>query len=447
MKPVVVAGAGLSGLAAGVFLSRRGIPVVVCEQKPFAGGRAYSFVDPRSGETVDNGQHVMIAAYDGTMRLLEVIGSRPLVRMQKRARFLFHHPEKGFRAVTLPRLFPPLNCAAGILRSSLLGMADRTRLLRAGATLLRNEQAMEADLRSLTVEEWLDRTRQSIETRRSFWEPLAIAIMNEHCNTASALLFARTIRKAFFGHWHASAFALPTVGLSRLFAEPAIDYIVRHGGHVRTACGVRRVIGDGVSAQGVSLDDGTVVDAHAVILALPPYRVRDVLPETLLADGYLAGVEQIPFTPILSLHLWFSEEFMGSEEIVGIIGRRIQWIFNRRSIAPASHGNSRNVAAGYICAVISAAQRFVELGNDELLAIALEDLRAIYGARLSPPTAFLAIREKRATFSSSPATEPLRPGPRTPLRNLFLAGDWTATGYPATIEGAILSAERSSALV
>jgi zeta-carotene desaturase len=157
-------------------------------------------------------------------------------------------------------------------------------------------------------------------------------------------------------------------------------------------------------------------------------------------------VEQIPFTPILSLHLWFAENFMGSEAIVGIIGRRIQWIFNRRAIVP-SHGNSPNVAAGYVCAVISAAQKFLGLGNGELLAIALEDLRAVYGPEVPDPAASLVIREKRATFSPSPATERLRPGSRTPLGNLFLAGDWTATGYPATIEGAISSGERCAALV
>jgi zeta-carotene desaturase len=300
---------------------------------------------------------------------------------------------------------------------------------------------------SLTIEEWLQRTGQNSETRRSFWEPLAIAIMNERCATASALLFARSLRKAFFDHWHAAAFAVSQVGLSRLFAEPAIEYIVNRGGRLVTGNGVTRVVEQNGSATGVCLDDGAAVEASAVILAVPPYRVRDLLPEVLRSRGYLAGVEQIPFTPILSLHLWFSEDFMGPEDIVGIIGRRIQWIFNRRTITPSSHGNSPKVAAGYICAVISAAQRFIGLSNEELVAIALEDLRAVYGRHLPDPTASLAIREKRATFSSSPATEPLRPGPQTPLANLFLAGDWTATGYPATIEGAIVSAERCTALV
>jgi len=326
-------------------------------------------------------------------------------------------------------------------------MANRFRLLRAGITLWRRERSLEGALGSLTVKEWLDREGQNIETRRSFWEPLAIAIMNEQCSTASALLFARALRKAFFDHWHSAAFAVPEAGLSRLFVEPAINYIVNRGGRLVTGNGVARVVEQSGVAAGVCLDDGTVVEGSAVILAVPSYRVRDLLPEVLRAGGFLADVDRIPFAPILSFHLWFPEDFMGQEDIVGIIGRRIQWIFNRRSIAPCSHGISPKVAAGYVCAVISAAQKFVGMGNDELLAIALEDLRTVYGPEVQDPIASLVIREKRATFSSSPATERVRPGHRTPLPNLFLAGDWTATGYPATIEGAVVSGERCAALV
>jgi squalene-associated FAD-dependent desaturase len=447
VKPVVIAGGGLSGLAAGVFLSRRGIPIVLCEQKPYAGGRAYSFRDPRSGETVDNGQHVLIAGYDATMRLLDVLGSRHLVRVQSTPRFLLHHPERGFCPVVLPHLPPPFHLIAGILRSNLLRMADRMRLLRAGIAAASADRSMERSLGAFTVQEWLHRTGQNEETTRSFWEPLAIAMMNEQCATASALVFVRSLRKAFFDHWRSAAFAVPQAGLSTLFADPAIDCMIKRGGKVLLGTGVARVLEAGGAATGVRLEDGSVIESSAVILAVPSHRVRDLLPDALGSQGFLAGIEQIPFSPILSLHLWFPHDFMRHEDIVGIIGRRLQWIFNRRSIVPPSRGNSPNVAEGYVCGVISAAQKYVGLTNDQLLAIALEDLRALYGQIVSDPSSTLILREKRATFSSSPATEVLRPGARTPLPNLFLAGDWTATGYPATIEGAVVSAERCAALV
>jgi zeta-carotene desaturase len=447
VKPVVIAGGGLSGLAAGVFLTRRGIPVVVCEQKPFAGGRAYSFLDRRSGETVDNGQHVLIAGNDATMRLLELLGSRHLVRVHTTPRFLLHHPERGFCPVVLPPLSPPFHLVAGILRSNLLRKADRLRLLLAGVAAASAGRLREGGLGALTVQEWLQRTGQNEETTRSFWEPLAIAMMNEQCATASALIFVRSLRKAFFDHWRSAAFAVPQVGLSTLFADPAIDYIVSRGGRVLLGNGVAHVLEAEGSATGVRLADGSDVQSRAVILAVPPHHVRELLPDTLRSRGFLGGIERIPFSPILSLHLWFPNDFMRHEDIVGVVGRRIQWIFNRRSIAHPSHGNSRKVAGGYVCGVISAAQKFVGLLNDQLLAIALEDLRAVYGREVPEPTSVLVLREKRATFSSSPATEVLRPGAQTPFPNLFLAGDWTATGYPATIEGAVFSGERCAALV
>lgn len=447
MKPVVIAGGGLSGLASGVFLSRRGIPVILFEQKPFAGGRAYSFLDRRSNETVDNGQHVLIAGYDATMRLLEELGTRHLVRIQRKPRFVFHHPERGFRAVTLPHLPPPFHLAAGILRSDLFGVANRVRLLRAGLELLRAGVLSRPGVGSITVARWLAGAGQNRETARSFWEPLAIAIMNEHCSAASAEVFVRSLRKAFLDDWHSSAFAVPQVGLSRLFAEPAIAYIRDRGGRVVLGRGVERVLEDRGAAAGVRLDDGSEVEGRAVILALPPYRLREVLPDHAGLLSYVSGAEQILFSPILSVHLWFAEDFMGGEDIVGIIGRRLQWVFNRRSLSPPSDGNSRKLAGGYICAVISAAQEFIGMRSGDLVALALEDLRTVYGGGLPGPESSLVVREKRATFSPSPATEALRPGQRTPLPGLFLAGDWTATGYPATIEGAIVSAERCTSLV
>ena len=447
MKPVVIAGAGLSGLAAGVILSRRGIPVTMYEQKPFAGGRAYSFVDPRSGETVDNGQHVLIAGYDGTMRFLDLLGTRKCVWIQPRPRLLFHHPEKGFKSLTLPALPSPAHLVWGLLTCGLFSGNDLFRLLRAGLALLRSKAVPNATLRGWTVDQWLSHTGQSAESRRSLWEPLAIAIMNERSSTASALLFVHSLQKAFLSHWSASAFAVPTVGLSQLFVEPAVKLIRDNGGKVYCGTGVEEVLTHGSLARGVRLDDGSEREASSVILAVPSHRVRSILPEALVQVDYLKDIESIPLSPIVSIHLWFATDFMREEEIVGIIGRRIQWIFNRRMIAKRTDGISRNLAGGYICAVISAAFEFIGMSNEEIVAIAVEDLRSVYGSAVTPPTAKVVIREKRATFSSSPGTENFRPHQRTLLPNLFLAGDWTATGYPATIEGAIVSAERCTKLV
>jgi hydroxysqualene dehydroxylase len=280
----------------------------------------------------------------------------------------------------------------------------------------------------MTISEWLADTDQSAEMRRSFWEPLAVSIMNEHIDRASASIFVRALRTAFLGGWHTAALAIPTVGLSELFAEPAREYITGHGGEIRCGARVSSVVQEAGRVSAVDTSSGHRLRCCAVILAVPSSTVESILPHDLREGGFLQGISELPTSPIVSLHLWYDREFM-HHGMLGLVDRRVQWLFKRK---------------GYLSAVISAAHEFVGMTNAELANIAQEDLRSVFGAEIGEPRHQLVIREKRATYSSSPHVEGLRPGTTTPLRNLFLAGDWTATGYPATIEGAVVSGEAAA---
>jgi squalene-associated FAD-dependent desaturase len=447
VTPIVIVGGGLSGLAAGVWLSRRRIPVLVLEQKPFPGGRAYSFTDAATGETVDNGQHVLIAGYDATMRFLADLGTRHLLATQPRPLLVLHHPEKGFRRLRFPALPSPLHLGWGFMTSDLFSLADRRRMLRAGQALLRWSDRDQKSIASLTIDEWLNSVGQSAETRRSIWEPLAISIMNEHCRVASALVFVRALREAFLRHWQGAALAVPRVGLSRLYVDDAVRVIKENGGDVRCGVDVQEVESENGMVTGVRTRDADITACTALILAVPSDRIRPLLPGELRSAGYLDGLERAPVSPIVSVHLWFEKEFMRGDTVVGLIDRRIQWIFNKRTIGGSAAPGQNQPPGGYICAVISAAGEFSEKTNEELAGIAAEDLRTVYGSAVGLPVRALVIREKRATFSPTPEFEGMRPGPKTPVPNLFLAGDWTATGLPATIEGAVVSAERCVPLV
>jgi len=447
VNPVIIVGGGLSGLAAGVWLSRRRISVLVLEQKPSPGGRAYSFTDTVTGETVDNGQHVLIAGYDATMRFLDDLGTRHLLVTQPRALLVLHHPEKGVRRLRFPALPSPLHVGWGFLTSDLFSVADRQRMLRAGRALLRWSERNADSIASLTVDEWLNSIGQSAETRRSLWEPLAISIMNEHCRVASALVFVRSLRKAFLQHWRSAALAVPRVGLSELYVNDAVRVIRENGGDVRCGVDVQTVRSQNGMVSGVRTRDGGLLACSALILAVPSDRIGALLPSELRSAGFLGGFERAPVSPIVSVHLWFEKEFMGEDKVVGLIDRRIQWIFNKRGAGVSGTTENSLRPLGYVCAVISAAHDFVGKSNEELAGIAEGDLRTVYGARVGPPVRALVIREKRATFSPTPEFERMRPGPKTPVGNLFLAGDWTATGFPATIEGAVISAEQCVPLV
>jgi hydroxysqualene dehydroxylase len=447
VKPAVIVGAGLSGLAAGVWLSRRKIPVLVLERKPSPGGRAYSFTDPATGETVDNGQHVFIAGYDATLRFFGDLGTRDLLEIQPRPLLVLHHPEKGLCRLRFPALPAPLHLGWGFLASDLFSAADKRRMLRAGRWLLRWSERQAESLAAMSVDEWLSSVGQTAETKRSLWEPLAVSIMNEHCSTASALVFVRAIRKAFLERWQSAALAIPRVGLSDLYVKDAVRAIEENGGEVRCATDVREIRSDGRLVTGVQTRDARFLPCSLAVLAVPSDGVGAVLPQALRSAGYLEGIDRAPVSPIVSIHLWFENDFMGDDGVIGLIERRIQWIFNKR-IHSADAGKGKGMRpGGYVCAVISAAHQFAGKSNEELAGIAAEDLRTMYGARVGSPVRALVIREKRATFSPTPEFEKLRPGPATPIPNLFLAGDWTDTGFPATIEGAVVSAQRCVPLV
>lgn len=424
-RPVIVIGGGLAGLAAAVRLTGAGLPVVVLEQRPRTGGRASSVTDRVTGTVVDNGQHLLIAGYDRTLALTATIGSRHLLHVQDRPALLFHHPERGFVRFTLKRLPPPLHLLHGILTSSLFTPAERLTVLRAGMDLRRARRTDE------TIAGWLDRMGQPASVRASFWGPLAVSIMNAPVETASAATFLDALRIAFLGHWHDAALVFPRADLQSIFGDPAERFVTAHGGTVRCQTGAAAILTEGGRVTAVRLRDGTDLACSGVVLAVPPDAAAALYPAGSPVPDGLLRMAEAPGAPIVSLHLWFREHLM-DHEAVGLIGRSIHWVFRRES---------------HYALVISAAYGLVDRSREELVALALEDLRSVFGPGVGEPTHAMVIREKEATVALDPAVAGSRPGCRTPLKNLVLAGDWTATGLPATIEGAIRSGEAAARLL
>jgi zeta-carotene desaturase len=438
-RPVVIVGGGLSGLSAAVDLAAAGVPVLLLEQKFAAGGRACSYTDPTTGDTIDNGQHLLIAGYERTFAYLDRIGARHLTTTQPRPVLPFHHPDRGFVEFRLPPLPAPLNLLWGIATTPLLNVPDRIRLMRAGVAL-RLCRPASGD----TITRWLDAQHQSAEARRCFWEPLAVAIMNEQMDHAPASLFIRTLRTAFLDHWSRSALVFPQAGLSAVFVDPACAFIERHGGAVRCAAGVISLQTDGALVRSVTLKGGEQIPCSAVILAVPPACVVNLWPAGIPLPRSINMMDRagtpLPrninmmnraVSPIISIHLWFERPFM-DQDVLGLIGRRVHWIFRKQR---------------HISATISAAYTLVGLSKEELVNIAVEDLRTVFGGAVGVPVHTVVIREKRATFSATPENEGSRPGPVTAAKNLLIAGDWTDTGLPATIEGAVQSGQTCARLI
>jgi len=430
---VVILGGGLSGLAAAIGLSARGRAVTIVDQAPRLGGRCYSYVDRKTGDVVDNGQHVLIGAYHHTLRYLDEIGTRRFLRSSPALRLMMHHPAKGFCRFEVGPLPRPFHLTAAMLRYSALSLKDRTSLLRVGLDLQRKSADGETMLGRLTVDQWLTRLNQSAEAKRSLWHPIAISVMNELPEHASALLFARSLRAAFLGTKSDSAILIPTIGQTGLYVTPAQDLLSQRGAKIMLNADVHQMQAKHDRIDRIVLKNGKVIVPSLVVSALPAYALERIFPPVYA---------KLSYAPIVSIHLWFDRHFM-KEPVVGSIGTMLQWIFNRRLLFDGA-GNSPS----FISAVISGAYDAVKLSKGELVKVARQEMSALFPeSRKAKLLHAVVIKEKRATFSPTNDNNERRPGTKTKFENLALAGDWTDTGLPATIEGAVMSGYAAASLL
>ncbi len=431
MKHVVIIGGGFAGLSAAVALSRQGVRLTLLERRRHLGGRAYSFTDRTTGDTVDNGQHLVMKCYRHTRDFLTHIGTIDRLRFQDRFHIDFHHPHKGHTPLTFPRtLPPPLHLLVGFLRFGPVNTKDALGLRRLAGPLKSPPPA------GLTVDDLLNRCGQSKRIRQAFWDPLCISALNQSPASAPAGHLIAVLREAFFGERDAAYLGYPGVGLSALYTDAAESFIKTRGGRVRigaAATGLDITPGGPIQIRLKSEDPLT---ASAVICAATPPAQARLLPDTL------AGLKQrlLAFrpSPILSVNLWFDRPIIASK-FIGLLGAQMDWIFNKAAL----YENRDKASLGHITLVASAADRLVDKSDDELVTIALKDLRsrvpAAAGAALRHHR---VVRERQATFALPP--DQTHPTNRTSVPNLFLAGDWTDTGLPATIESAVISGYRAA---
>jgi squalene-associated FAD-dependent desaturase len=442
-RDVAIVGGGLAGLSAGVALAERGIRVTLFEGKPVLGGRAYSFPDGESGDIVDNGQHVLMGCYHQTLDFLEQIGTRAgLITNRNLEIEMLDGPARAgyLRTARLPG---PFHMTVGLMRYKHLTLAQRLGVLRAGMRMMSMRRFARGRLRRMTVTEFLNLTRQSLQARRTFWHPLTIATLNEQPELASAALLAEVMKRAFFSRRSDSAFLYPAVGLSELYCTAAREFIEKRGGVV-----VSRAIVDSLeitngSVSAVSLRNGAKLRAANFIVAVPPAPLLRMLPSAMVNHGFFCKVGQLQSSPIICVHVWLDREVTRSAYI-GFVGTTTQWLFNKRRIFSqfgAQH-------PGYVSFVISGARELVELPNDDLLKTIINDLATMIPAgRQAHVIRALVLKEKHATFAPDPASDALRPTVLTPIANLFLAGDWIQTGLPATIESAVVAGRSAAAEV
>jgi squalene-associated FAD-dependent desaturase len=439
---VIVVGGGFAGLSAAVRVASLGARVLVLEAKARLGGRATSFVDRESGEVVDNGQHVLLGCYVDTFRFLDDIGASGNVRLQPQlAATMIDRRGKRSRLVC-PALPSPLHLVAGVLdwdgiswrdRLSVFGMAAPLRLARRS---LAPGSTLQAASPGETVENFLLHHGQSARMCEMLWNPLALAACNQRPEVAAAPTFVQVLAEMFGADAKGAAVGLPSKPLHEMYAEPARAYLTSRGGEVRTGA-TAKVKWDGDQVSGVEAG-GEMWPTNLVVSAVPWFALPSLFDEVprSLAEA-VDRASRMDASPIVTVNLWLDRRVL-DEPFVGLPGRVMQWVFDKGAI----FGDG----ASHIATVTSGASSILERTNDDLVALAMEELAAaLPAARDAGVVRASVIREPHATFSLAPG-QPARPRADTPLRGFYLAGDWIDTGLPATIESAVRSGHRAAEL-
>ena len=424
-------GAGLAGLSSGVALAEAGFHVKLLEQRPFLGGRASSYTLP-DGQEIDNCQHVTLGCCTNLDDFYRRVGA--LQKIARYARLVFVD-SAGHRAVMEASVLPPpLHLAPSLAFYPSLNWAEKRSIAEAMLAIARRGgRNNDGDAGGCSMLDWLRARGHSEATIARFWSVVLVSALNEELARTDARYGLDVFWKAFLCARSGYVLGIPRVPLSELY-EGCRAAIEQRGGEVLCRAVVRGLTEHDGKIASVTMDGGRQQSADFYILAAPHEAAFKLLPERVVAkEPAFHNIRNLQVSPITSVHFWFDRDIM-AEPFLTLLDRTTQWIFNKSHLTEGP-GEGR-----YLQSVISASYGLLDRSRQEIINLCLGELHQVLPesrqARLLKAT---VVKETAATFSPQPGADRWRPSQRTPLPNLFLAGDWTATGWPATMEGAVRS--------
>jgi squalene-associated FAD-dependent desaturase len=419
---IAVIGGGLAGLAAGCALAECGFRVTLFERRPYLGGRASSYQHPATGEVVDNCQHVLLGCCTNLIDLYRRTGVEDKIRWYDQLTFL----EPGGRASVIGSSpWPaPMHTAPSFLRAACLGFADKLAITRAMLALMPATPRDNGE----SFLDWLRRHRQTERAIERFWKTILVSALNEELARISVPYAAQVVRESFMKSAAAGRMGVPTVPLTDLY-NAAGAYIQSRGGqlHLRTGVDAFEPNERGVVVRAADAAE----EFDYAILAVSFDVLARMLPQTPEVDPLRQSLERFESSPITGIHLWFDRQISELDHAV-LLDRTIQWMFHKSRI------QGRKEAGSYVELVVSSSKTLVEKSRSEIVDLAVRELREFFpAARGANVTKVTVIKEVHATYSPQPGVDLYRPHAETVWPRVFLAGDWTATGWPATMEGAV----------
>ena len=501
-KPhVVVLGGGLAGMAAACHLLDYGYPVTLVEKRPFLGGRAFSFfypfqgqrsgstsppverpaplattgevprtgvrvaVDPGPGELsgchVDNGQHGFLGCCSYYIDFLKKLGTFDKACLQPKFRVKVLSPPRNGRrakvgvlsAVPLPS---PFHLAPSFLLYPHMGAVDKILAIY-GLVRIMFADRRDPRLERQSFYQWLKEHRQTERSMENFWNLLILPSLNDHIRDVSASMGLMVFQEGVMKSRDSANVGYSTVGLSALMGDAATDYILRKGGTLLLGRRVTRLVvadseeneaGALPRLEGVEVAGGDVIRGDLWINALPYDAFASVLPRQFIRNPFFRGAGELSSSPIVNIHVWYDRPVMDSSStpFVAFLDSPLQWVFDKSGIlgpdgagAGGNDGSRGQYRGQYICISISGAWDYINKTKQEIREIFLQAMAEAFPRAAEASVEQLLVVKSAATFRCIPGAASHRPSTETPVENLFLAGDWTDTGWPSTMEGAVRS--------
>jgi len=423
---VAVVGGGLAGLAAGCALASAGMKVTLFERRPYLGGRASSYQHPGTGEVIDNCQHVLLGCCTNLIDFYERTGVAGSIRWFERMTFL----EPGGRASEIgPSSLPaPLHTTPAFLRASCLEVADKVAIARAMMALAPTTPRDTGE----SFLGWLNRHGQTVRAIERFWKPVLVSALNEEVDRVSVPYAAQVMRESFLKSAEAGRMGVPTVPLTDLYSA-AGNYIRERQGDVQFRTSAESFRAELSHVKLVVGEKEETFDY--AVFALPFDSLERILPDSSASQPLRDALARFETSPITGIHLWFDRIISDLDHAV-LLDRTIQWMFHKSKL----QNRNSNGHGSYVELVVSASKTLVDKSKQEIVDLAVSELREFFpAARDANLLKSTVIKEVHATYSPRPGIEADRPRPETVWPRVFLAGDWTATGWPATMEGAVRS--------
>lgn len=434
---MIVIGGGLAGLSAGVALAEAGWRVRLFEQRPFLGGRATSYVLP-DGEHVDNCQHVTLGCCTNLEDFYRRVGSAGKIKFFDR--LVFQDPQGRTGEMQAGMLPAPFHMTGSFAGFAPLTLADKRSIAIAMLDILRGK-GHTADLDEpggISMLEWLKRRKQTRGAIERFWRVVLVSALDEELDRTDARFGVDVFWKGFLSNRTGYRMGVPSVPLAELY-DGCKTEIEKRGGEVNLRMPVRAIHVANGAMTAVEFDGGRKETAEAYVFALPHPAMGELASDEIKQlEPQLGGLGKIGVAPITGVHFWFDREVM-KEPFVTLLDTTTQWIFNKTALYGTSNGAGKEKGQ-YLQLVISASYDLLQKPRQEIIDLCLKEVRqALPAARDAKLLKATVIKEAAATFSPQPGVDRWRPTQETKIRGMFLAGDWTATGWPATMEGAVRS--------